>query len=179
MAESCSELSCYFGAVCTERTGGALCECAAAPCADSDSNMLASSLNYYVINCCKVRRPSLSHGGLKFTLFNEIQQVCGSDGKTYESECHLKLQACRTQEDIVVQAFGPCKMSEVAGTAGPPRPSSPIQFTQQDDGAASKSTRHLLNPDKYYNKYDWAKEKTPSDFDSVFSEQKLKGEKCF
>ncbi|XP_046963751.1 agrin-like isoform X2 [Vanessa cardui] len=141
VVESCAELSCYFGAVCTERTGGALCECAAAACPDSDLNML----------------------------------VCGSDGKTYESECHLKLQACRTQEDIVVQAFGPCKLSEVAGTAGPPRPSSPIQFTQQDDGAASKSTRHLLNPDKYYNKYEWTRKETPSDFDSIQSGQKLKG----
>nr|XP_037866862.1 agrin isoform X2 [Bombyx mori] len=140
VASSCSELSCYFGAVCTERTGGALCECTAAPCPDSDMNML----------------------------------VCGSDGKTYESECHLKLQACRTQEDIVVQAFGPCKLNELAGTAGPLRPSSPIQFTQQDDGAASKSTRHLLNPDKYYNKYDWTKKETSSDFDSILTGQKFK-----
>lgn len=75
----------------------------------------------------------------------------------------------------MVQAFGPCKLSEVPGTAGPPRPSSPIQFTQQDDGAASKSTRHLLNPDKYYNKYDWTRKETPSDFDNILLGQKLKG----
>lgn len=47
---SCSELSCYFGAVCTERTGGALCECAAAPCPDTESNMLVSfCLKQYII----------------------------------------------------------------------------------------------------------------------------------
>ncbi|XP_063395250.1 agrin-like [Cydia fagiglandana] len=34
--------------------------------------------------------------------------VCGSDGRTYLSACHLRTHACRTQSDIVVQAFGPC-----------------------------------------------------------------------
>ncbi|KAJ2947921.1 hypothetical protein O0L34_g9714 [Tuta absoluta] len=34
--------------------------------------------------------------------------VCGSDGRTYLSACHLRNHACRTQSDIVVQAFGPC-----------------------------------------------------------------------
>lgn len=42
VVSSCLELSCYFGAVCTERTGGALCECAAAPCPETDINMLVS-----------------------------------------------------------------------------------------------------------------------------------------
>lgn len=34
--------------------------------------------------------------------------VCGSDGRTYLSACHLRTHACRTQSDVVVQAFGPC-----------------------------------------------------------------------
>ncbi|XP_026758909.2 agrin-like [Galleria mellonella] len=34
--------------------------------------------------------------------------VCGSDGRTYLSTCHLRAHACRTQADIVAQAFGPC-----------------------------------------------------------------------
>lgn len=52
VAESCADLSCYFGAVCTDRTGGALCECAAAPCPDSDLNMLVSliNMNYAYMN---------------------------------------------------------------------------------------------------------------------------------
>lgn len=120
-------------------------------------------------------RVTLHLSGRVIVTPNKNRQVCGSDGKTYESECHLKLQACRTQDDIVVQAFGPCKLGELAGTAGPPRPSSPIQFTQQDDGAASKSTRHLLNPEKYYNKYDWTRKETPSDFDGILSGQRFKG----
>ncbi|KAJ0182481.1 hypothetical protein K1T71_001850 [Dendrolimus kikuchii] len=39
---------------------------------------------------------------------NETPSVCGSDGRTYLSACHLRTHACRTQSDIVVQAFGPC-----------------------------------------------------------------------
>lgn len=34
--------------------------------------------------------------------------VCGSDGHTYLSTCHLRAHACRIQSDTVVQAFGPC-----------------------------------------------------------------------
>lgn len=34
--------------------------------------------------------------------------VCGSDSRTYLSACHLRAHACRTQSDVVVQAFGPC-----------------------------------------------------------------------
>ncbi|KAG6440444.1 hypothetical protein O3G_MSEX001274 [Manduca sexta] len=39
---------------------------------------------------------------------NEAPSVCGSDGRTYLSACHLRTHACRTQSDVVVQAFGPC-----------------------------------------------------------------------
>ncbi|XP_047526649.1 agrin-like isoform X2 [Vanessa atalanta] len=38
----------------------------------------------------------------------EAPSVCGSDGRTYLSTCHLRAHACRTQSDVVVQAFGPC-----------------------------------------------------------------------
>lgn len=39
---------------------------------------------------------------------SEAPSVCGSDGRTYLSACHLRNHSCRTQADIVVQAFGPC-----------------------------------------------------------------------
>ncbi|XP_053616834.1 agrin-like [Plodia interpunctella] len=38
----------------------------------------------------------------------EDTPVCGSDSRTYLSTCHLRAHACRTQSDIVAQAFGPC-----------------------------------------------------------------------
>lgn len=38
----------------------------------------------------------------------EAPSVCGSDGRTYLSACHLRTHACRTQSDVVAQAFGPC-----------------------------------------------------------------------
>lgn len=76
------------------------------------------------------------------------QTICGSDGQTYESECQLRLVACRHQRDIVVYAFGAC-----SGTDWPVGQYTPMQYTQPDEPhyPLSKSTRHLLTPDsKYY-----------------------------
>ncbi|CAL4063227.1 unnamed protein product [Meganyctiphanes norvegica] len=39
-------------------------------------------------------------------------KVCGSDGKTYASECHVQLTACETQEDVVVMSLGSCPVLE-------------------------------------------------------------------
>lgn len=36
------------------------------------------------------------------------QEVCGSDGFTYESECLVRLQSCRDQKPIWVVHKGPC-----------------------------------------------------------------------
>ena len=34
--------------------------------------------------------------------------VCGSDGITYDSECHLQVESCKTQTDIRVHEQRPC-----------------------------------------------------------------------
>ena len=34
--------------------------------------------------------------------------VCGSDGQTYNSVCHLQLEACKSQSSITVLSSGPC-----------------------------------------------------------------------
>ena len=39
---------------------------------------------------------------------SSARQICGSDGETYASECHLRQFACRYQKDVVVDALGPC-----------------------------------------------------------------------
>lgn len=77
-ATSCERMACYFGAHCVMRSGLAACECAGGACPAPAPPAPAA--------------PS----------------VCGSDGRTYLSACHLRTHACRTQSDIVAQAFGPC-----------------------------------------------------------------------
>ncbi|KAG7472748.1 hypothetical protein MATL_G00112170 [Megalops atlanticus] len=43
-------------------------------------------------------------------------QVCGSDGRTYSSECELKKTRCERQEHLLIQSQGPCS----AALATPP-----------------------------------------------------------
>ncbi|KAA0202108.1 hypothetical protein HAZT_HAZT009921 [Hyalella azteca] len=44
------------------------------------------------------------------TSFHVESQVCGTDERTYLNECHLKVQACRLQQDIAVSSRGDCDL---------------------------------------------------------------------
>lgn len=39
---------------------------------------------------------------------SEGKKVCGTDGQTYPSECHMKIAACKKQQYIVVANKGDC-----------------------------------------------------------------------
>ncbi|XP_075973420.1 agrin-like isoform X2 [Anticarsia gemmatalis] len=69
--------------------------------------------------------------------------VCGSDGRTYLSACHLRTHACRTQSDVVVQAFGPCseETPHVRREKVYTHSSSVIENTYQGSCAKSNKTR--------------------------------------
>ena len=42
----------------------------------------------------------------------EKEEVCGSDGITYYSQCHLRQAACIQRSDIGVNHYGPCGKSD-------------------------------------------------------------------
>ncbi|XP_068238968.1 LOW QUALITY PROTEIN: follistatin [Palaemon carinicauda] len=37
------------------------------------------------------------------------EPICGSDGRTYSSECHLLKRACRKKKRVLVAHYGPCQ----------------------------------------------------------------------
>ncbi|XP_035709385.1 agrin isoform X4 [Folsomia candida] len=92
------------------------------------------------------------------------QEVCGSDGFTYESECLVRLQSCRDQKPIWVVHKGPCPdSSESDGTESPIRRWTGMNyFTEPGDdgirdgfGSGMKSTRHLpqSKQDNFYKNF--------------------------
>lgn len=76
--------------------------------------------------------------------------VCGSDGETYASECHLRLFACHYQKDVVVDALGPCPLpgNQSDGvTESPLRRSTAPLSTEPHRAETAKATRHLQHPE--------------------------------
>lgn len=46
------------------------------------------------------------------------ETVCGSDGQTYRSECHMRLAACQRSEDIDVVSRAPCEHDDLTHGSG-------------------------------------------------------------
>jgi len=40
--------------------------------------------------------------------------VCGTDGKTYESKCHLQMSACQRSQQITVATQGQCGEKKIS-----------------------------------------------------------------
>ncbi|KAI1287382.1 Agrin [Halotydeus destructor] len=110
------ETRCKFGSICKERPGrGVQCSCEHIKCPNGESGQGGA-----------VRKASSA--------------VCGSDGHTYTSECHLKLFSCRMQRKTVKLHDDRCKSTTDSVTISPVRRSTVFKTTQQD---TDKSTREL------------------------------------
>ncbi|XP_038208329.1 agrin-like isoform X2 [Zerene cesonia] len=76
--------------------------------------------------------------------------VCGSDGRTYLSTCHLRTHACRTQSDTVVQAFGPCGDSPTVRRENMRTIHSVVIKNEMSSGCSKKTQdRTVLEYDEY------------------------------
>ena len=47
---------------------------------------------------------------------NTYQPVCGTDGKTYSNECHIRMEVGCNKRNIVIKHYGACKEGLLLGS---------------------------------------------------------------
>ena len=57
---------------------------------------------------CPTSCDEIRHTESERALFADADRVCGTDGRTYDSLCQLKIEACRKQQHIVAANGGDC-----------------------------------------------------------------------
>ncbi|XP_063292084.1 agrin isoform X1 [Pelobates fuscus] len=133
----CLRVDCGFGAVCVVKNQQAVCECQQAcqgvydPVCGSDKRTYGNPCELEATSCALKKKITISHKGpcdlcgkCQFGAICEAetgrcvcptecvpsaQPVCGTDKKTYSSECELHVRACTQQINLQVAAQGDCK----------------------------------------------------------------------
>ncbi|XP_056364427.1 agrin [Oenanthe melanoleuca] len=133
----CRSVQCAFGATCVVKNQEPVCECQQQcqgrydPVCGTDQRTYGNACELRAMACALQRDIGLSHRGpcdrcgqCRFGAICEAESgrcvcpsecvpsarpVCGSDGRTYGSECELHVRACTQQRDILVASQGPCK----------------------------------------------------------------------
>ncbi len=63
---------------------------------------------------------------------SDFQPVCGSDGRSYSSQCHLLQEACRTQRNLRILYKGLCESGKRFRCCGVSFHYEPLSFTVGD-----------------------------------------------
>ncbi|KAK0157944.1 hypothetical protein PV328_011628 [Microctonus aethiopoides] len=79
--------------------------CSRVHCGNGRSCLLDQNLSPHCVKCARKCPPSSSHH------VTSGRPVCGADGNTYKSACHLRLAACRAGRAIPIAYKGHCKQN--------------------------------------------------------------------